>query len=141
MCDPLVIHWPKGIERGARCAASITTAPTSSPRSYECCGITPPDTVLGYEQSELPGVSMRYSFDAPDAPTEKHIQYYEMLGTRGIWRDGWKAVTEHAPMPSDKGHFDQDALAAVSHRRGPVRGHRRVRAAPRQGEAARRPVV
>jgi arylsulfatase len=41
---------------------------------------------------------MRYSFDAPDAPTEKHTQYYEMLGQRGIWHDGWKAVTEHGPM-------------------------------------------
>jgi hypothetical protein len=53
-------------------------------------------------------VSMRYSFDAGDAPTTKETQYFEMLGTRGLWHKGWKAVTEHAPMPSDKGHFDQD---------------------------------
>jgi hypothetical protein len=51
---------------------------------------------------------MRYSFDDADAPTTKRTQYYEMVGTRGIWHDGWKASTEHGPMPSNIGHFDQD---------------------------------
>lgn len=51
---------------------------------------------------------MKYTFDAtPDAPTQKHIQYYSMLGTRAIWQDGWKAVAVHAPL-TDKGNFDQD---------------------------------
>jgi hypothetical protein len=56
----------------------------------------------------LPGVSMRYSFDDADAPTTKQTQYYEMLGTRGIWHRGWKAVTEHGPVPIGLGRFDQD---------------------------------
>src|SRR4029077_3515721 len=56
----------------------------------------------------LSGVSMRYTFDAPpDGPTQKKRQYYAMLGTRGIWEDGWLAATVHAPI-SGKGHFDQD---------------------------------
>jgi arylsulfatase len=51
---------------------------------------------------------MKYSFDAtPDAPTQKHVQYYTMLGTRAIWQDGWKAVAVHSPL-TGKGHFDQD---------------------------------
>jgi arylsulfatase len=51
---------------------------------------------------------MRYTFDAaPDAPTKKKRQYYSMLGTRGIWEKGWKAVALHAPLTS-KGHFDED---------------------------------
>lgn len=51
---------------------------------------------------------MRYTFDAkPDTPTKKHRQYFCMLGTRGIWEDGWKAVALHAPL-TGKGHFDQD---------------------------------
>ena len=60
------------------------------------------------KQTPLPGVSMRYSFDAADAPTRKETQYYEMLGTRGIWHKGWKAVTEHGPVPSGMGEFDKD---------------------------------
>jgi hypothetical protein len=67
-----------------------------------------PDVVDGHEQTPLPGVSMRYSFDAADAPTQKETQYYEMLGTRGIWHKGWKAVTEHGPVPLNLGKFDQD---------------------------------
>jgi arylsulfatase A-like enzyme len=67
-----------------------------------------PEVVDGYNQVPLPGVSMRYSFDAADAPTTKQTQYYEMLGTRGVWHQGWKALTEHGPVPIGLGHFDQD---------------------------------
>ena len=44
---------------------------------------------------------------SPTAPTQKKRQYYAMLGTRGIWEDGWKAVALHAPI-SGKGHLDKD---------------------------------
>jgi hypothetical protein len=63
--------------------------------------------VNGHEQSPLSGVSMRYSFDDAEAPTAKETQYYEMLGSRGIWHRGWKAVAEHGPT-SDLGNFDND---------------------------------
>jgi Sulfatase len=75
---------------------------------YDCCGVELPDAVNGAKQTPLPGVSMRYSFDDADAPTTKETQYYEMLGTRGIWHKGWKAVAEHGPLPSNIGKFDQD---------------------------------
>lgn len=67
-----------------------------------------PKVYKGVAQYPLSGVSMKYSFDAnPDAPTQKHVQYYTMLGTRAIWQDGWKAVAVHAPLTS-KGKFDLD---------------------------------
>jgi hypothetical protein len=50
---------------------------------------------------------MRYSFDSADAPTTKERRYYAMLGTRGIWEQGWKAVAVHGPT-SGIGNFDQD---------------------------------
>jgi arylsulfatase len=60
------------------------------------------------KQYPLSGVSMRYSFDAkPDGKTKKNRQYYAMLGTRGMWENGWKAVAMHAPL-SSKGNFDKD---------------------------------
>jgi arylsulfatase len=77
------------------------------PTILECCGVEFPQFVFGYEQTPLPGVSMAYSFDDADAPTTKHIQYYAMLGTRGIWHDGWKAVAVHGPLTS-LGNFDKD---------------------------------
>lgn len=50
---------------------------------------------------------MRYSFDAANIPTAKHSQFYSMLGGRGIWHDGWKAVTTH-PTLSGWSHFPDD---------------------------------
>ncbi len=50
---------------------------------------------LGLEQIPVSGTSLAYTFDDPDAPTRKEIQYFEMAGHRGLWHDGWKAVTRH----------------------------------------------
>ena len=48
---------------------------------------------------------MRYSFASAKAPTTKKRQYYTMLGTRGMWENGWKASALHALL-SGAGHFD-----------------------------------
>ena len=84
---PLHRHRPDD-PRGLRGASSRTcsTAPSRRP---------------------LSGVSMAYSFDDGDAPTAKETQYYEMLGNRGIWHKGWKAVAEHGPM-AGTGRFEDD---------------------------------
>jgi arylsulfatase len=77
------------------------------PTILDACGVEMPETVNGVAQSPLAGVSMRYSFDASDAPTRKETQYYEMFGMRGIWHKGWKAVTEHGPI-SGMSDFEND---------------------------------
>jgi arylsulfatase A-like enzyme len=107
ICDPMVIHWPRGIKARGKVRDQYHHAIDVVPTILECCGIEYPEFVNGYEQSELPGVSMRYSFDDAKAPTTKHTQYYAMLGTRGIWHEGWKAVAEHGPNIS-KGNFPAD---------------------------------
>ena len=107
VCDPLVISWPAGIEARGEVRHQYHHCTDIVPTILECCGIEFPDYVLGYEQSPLPGVSMRYSFDDADAPTTKKVQYYEMFGTRGLWHDGWKAVAERGPMIGT-GHFEDD---------------------------------
>lgn len=98
VCDPLVIHWPNGFDARGEVRNQYHHCTDIVPTIYEACGVTMPDVVDGHEQTPLPGVSMVYSFDSPDAPTTKQTQYYEMLGSRGIWHQGWKAVTEHGPM-------------------------------------------
>jgi arylsulfatase len=62
------------------------------------------------KQYPLNGVSMRYSFDKPKARTKKKRQYYTMLGTRGLWQDGWRVSAMHAPL-SNAGKFDKDKWA------------------------------
>jgi arylsulfatase len=107
VCDPMVVHWPKGFAAKGEVRHQYHHAIDVVPTILECCGLEFPETLNGHEQVPLPGVSMRYSFDVADAPTAKKRQYYAMLGTRGIWEQGWKAVTVHGPT-SGLGHFDED---------------------------------
>ncbi len=71
------------------------------PTLLEATGIPAPDMVDGIGQKPIEGVSMAYSFDKAnaDAPSPHHIQYFEMFGVQGLYRDGWmlSAVPKRAP--------------------------------------------
>ena len=97
VADPLVISWPAGIAARGEVRNQYHHAVDIVPTILECTGVEMPEEVQGYTQTPLPGVSMRYSFDA-DGPTQKVIQYYEMIGTRALWHDGWHVVAQRAPM-------------------------------------------
>lgn len=99
VCDPLVIHWPAGITARGEVRHQYHHSTDIVPTILEACGVEFPEVYNGVEQTPLAGVSMGYSFDAaPEGPTRKKTQYYEMLGQRGIWHEGWKAVAVHGPM-------------------------------------------
>ena len=106
--DPLVISWPKGIKARGEVRNQYHHSVDIVPTILEITGLKMPEVYHGVKQFPLSGVSMRYTFDAkPDDKTQKHRQYYAMLGTRAMWEDGWKAVALHAPI-TGKGHFDKD---------------------------------
>jgi arylsulfatase len=107
-CDPLVIHWPKGVKAKGEIRHQYHHSTDIVPTILDVCGVKMPEVYRGVTQYPLSGVSMRYSFEAKaDGPTQKKRQYYAMLGTRGMWEDGWKAVAVHAPL-TGKGNFDKD---------------------------------
>ena len=106
-CDPMVISWPKGIKAKGEVRDQYHHATDVAATILDVAGLQMPKEYKGIKQYPLNGVSMRYSFDAKDAPTTRKRQYFAMLGTRGIWQDGWKAAALHAPI-SGKGKFDQD---------------------------------
>ena len=120
-CDPLVISWPKGIKARGEVRNQYHHSTDIVPTILDICGLEMPKVYKGVEQYPLSGVSMRYTFDAkPDAPTQKKRQYYAMLGTRGIWEDGWKAVA--APCADHRqGPLRQGRVGALPRRRGPRR--------------------
>jgi arylsulfatase len=96
--DPMIVSWPSRItQRGYR--RQYTHAVDIVPTMYQCLGIEPPETLRGYTQIPLEGISFRATFDHADATTGKHTQFYSMGGTRAIWHDGWKAaaITPSAP--------------------------------------------
>ncbi len=94
--DAMVIHWPAGIKAKGEIRQQYHHIIDIGPTILDITGIPFLKELDGHEQMELDGVSMAYSFDAPDAPTEHPEQYYELFGNRGIYKDGWKAVTIHA---------------------------------------------
>ncbi|MEU3920398.1 arylsulfatase [Streptomyces sp. NPDC029004] len=106
-CDPCVISWPTGIKARGETRDQYHHAIDVVPTLLDCLGIEVPETVKGFTQHPIQGVSMRYSFDTGSIPTAKHTQFYSMLGTRGIWHDGWKAVSTH-PAISGWSHFPED---------------------------------
>jgi arylsulfatase A-like enzyme len=101
---PLIIKWPKGVKDTGSLRDQFHHVNDIVPTIYEAIGISPPDTYRGLEQMPISGVSMNYTFDDKEAKTRKLVQYYEMVGHRGIYANGWKAVTRHTPGVS----FDDD---------------------------------
>ena len=67
------------------------------PTILDCAGVDPPQTIRGHVQGPLHGVSMRYTFPAPDAPSARQTQLYRMPGARAIYHAGWKAVAADGP--------------------------------------------
>jgi len=109
-CDPLVMSWPKGIkeEHWGTVRHQYHHCTDIVPTILDVCGLEMPEVYKGVKQFPLSGVSMTYTFDAdPFAPTQKKRQYYAMLGTRGIWENGWKAACLHTPL-SGRSDFEND---------------------------------
>jgi arylsulfatase len=102
--DPLVISWPRRIRDGGAIRHQYHHVCDVTPTLLEAASVEPPQVVKGVPQQPIEGVSMLPSIDDPGAPEAKSVQYFEMLGNRGIWNEGWKAVAYHAPGTS----FDDD---------------------------------
>jgi arylsulfatase len=62
------------------------------PTVLDALGIAPPATIHGVTQSPLDGVSLRHTFDDPKAASTHVTQYFEMMGHRSLYHDGWRAV-------------------------------------------------
>ena len=108
IADTAIISWPDGIAAHGEVRDSYTNVCDITPTVYELLGITPPATVKGIAQKPLDGVSFKAALDDPKASTGKETQFYAMLGTRGIWHDGWFANTVHAASPAGWSNFDKD---------------------------------
>ena len=105
--DPCIISWPAGSTARGEIRDQYHHAVDIVPTILDALGVTPPERIKGHEQSTFDGVSMRYTLDDGTAPTRRHTQFYSMLGSRAIWHDGWKAVTNH-PTLSGWSHFNDD---------------------------------
>ena len=106
----LVISWPKGIAESGGIRTQWHHVIDVVPTIYEACGVTPPEVVNGIGQKAIDGVSMSYSFADAAAPSRRTTQYFEMIGNRAIYHDGWVACTTPPVPPWDPGAAEVDAI-------------------------------
>jgi arylsulfatase len=105
--DPCIISWPGNRAAAGQIREQYHHAVDLVPTILDLLGVEPPARIKGHVQSHFDGVSMRASLADPVAPSTRHTQFYSMLGSRGIWHDGWKAITTH-PTLSGWSHFGDD---------------------------------
>jgi arylsulfatase len=91
-----IVHWPDGIEAKGEVRSQFHHVIDVAPTVLEAAGLPEPKTVHGVEQRPMEGVSMGYSFDDPAAAERRERQYFEMFCNRGIYDQGWTAVTRHS---------------------------------------------
>jgi Sulfatase len=110
--DGMIVRWGNGItDRGGvrhQWHHVIDVLPTV----LETVGLPQPDGVGGVEQQPVEGTSMRYTFDDASAADRRTTQYFEMIGNRGVYHEGWLAGTRHGVpwemVDSGDRPFDQD---------------------------------
>ena len=89
--NPLVVSWPKGIKDKGTIRSQFGHVTDLAPTIYDITGVKFPDQFEGVRQVPLEGKSLAYSFEQPQATPARTVQYFEIGGTRGIYKDGWWA--------------------------------------------------
>ena len=91
----LAISWPGHIKDVGAIRTQFSHVIDIVPTILEAAGVKAPDMVNGIPQKPIEGVSMLYTFDKAnaDAPSKHDTQYFEMVGNRAIYHDGWVAAT------------------------------------------------
>jgi arylsulfatase A-like enzyme len=95
----MVISWPARIKDKGGLRSQFCHVIDIVPTIYEATKITPPTILDGVKQKPIDGVSLVYSFDTASAQTRHDTQYFEMVGNRAIYKDGWMASTTPLRLP------------------------------------------
>jgi hypothetical protein len=91
-----IVHWPNGFSARDEVRSQFHHVIDVAPTVLEAAGLPEPVSVNGVQQIPLEGVSMAYTFDDAEADDQHTTQYFEMFCNRGIYHQGWTAVTRHS---------------------------------------------
>lgn len=92
---PLVVRLPRDVPDPGGVRSQFCHITDIFPTILDVCGVKVPTAVDGVEQQRIDGESLLGTFATPDASEVHTTQYFEMLGSRSIYHDGWKATTDH----------------------------------------------
>jgi hypothetical protein len=107
---PLIVHWPGRVARPGTVRAQFSHVIDLMPTIMSAAGLAIPDEVDGVAQQPVDGVSLLSALEDPATPELHQTQYFEMMGSRSIYHDGWKATTNHI----SSGVLDEEELAVGS---------------------------
>ena len=107
---PLIVHWPGRVAQPGSVRPQFAHAIDLMPTILRAAGLEFPNEVDGVAQQAVDGVSLLSALEDPAAPEQHHTQYFEMLGSRSIYHEGWKATTNHI----STGILDEEELALGS---------------------------
>jgi len=105
--DPCIVSWPKKLGHGGELRHQYHHAVDIVPTILDLLEVEVPEQIGGHVQSRMDGVSMRSAVADADSPTTRPTQFYAMLGSRSLWHEGWKAVSNH-PVLSGWSRFNDD---------------------------------
>ncbi|HWW01939.1 MAG TPA: arylsulfatase [Candidatus Acidoferrum sp.] len=91
----MIVSWPRRIKATNQIRSQWHHVIDLTPTVLEAANLPEPKSVNGTVQEPIEGVSMVYTFDNPQAESKHKTQYFEILGNRGIYHEGWFAGTIH----------------------------------------------
>ena len=104
------MHWGGRIARPGAVRPQFAHAIDLMPTIMAAAGLDVPGEVDGVAQQDLDGVSLLSALEDPESTELHHTQYFEMMGSRSIYHEGWKATTDHI----STGVLDEEELAVGS---------------------------
>jgi arylsulfatase A-like enzyme/uncharacterized membrane protein len=105
--DPMAVAWPERIKARGDMRTQFTHVIDIGPTILEAAGIPEPKRVDGIEQEPMDGTSFFYTLDDASASERHTLQYFEMFGSRAMYKDGWWAASKPDRIPWD---FSQDSI-------------------------------
>lgn len=93
--DPFILSWPAGLAAAGEIRNQYCHVVDVLPTLLDLLDVAAPESLGGVEQMSFDGVSLRPVLETADAPDPRTSQYYECWGSRAMYEDGWKVVTNH----------------------------------------------
>jgi arylsulfatase len=90
--DPFIVCWPKVIQARGEVRTEYAHIIDMVPTVLDALGLESPASIRGVTQSPLEGISLAHTFNDAKAKSNHTTQYFEMLGHRSLYHDGWRAV-------------------------------------------------